>query len=121
MASPPLSPSNSALSAQVGGDHYKAKGIQPVEFIHSNGLTFIEGNVIKYVWRWRDKGGVADLEKAKHYLEMLIELETTKAPVQYPDPWMANAPDCTCDTASNEPGSIHEQNCSVVKYANTLT
>jgi hypothetical protein len=72
--------SNSALASQVGGAHYKAKGIQPVEFIHSNNLTFIEGNVIKYVWRWREKGGIADLEKAKHYIEMLIELEAKRDP-----------------------------------------
>ena len=67
----------SALLKQVGGSHYD-KPIQPIEFIHANGLQFIEGCVVKYVTRWRDKGGVADLEKAKHYLEMLIELEGRK-------------------------------------------
>lgn len=65
----------SALDTQVGGEHYKSRAIQPVEFIHSNGLGFCEGNVVKYVTRWKAKGGIADLEKAKHYLEMLIELE----------------------------------------------
>jgi hypothetical protein len=68
----------SALENQVNGDHYKSQAIQPVEFIHANGLGFCEGNVVKYVTRWRAKGGVADLEKAKHYLELLIELESRK-------------------------------------------
>lgn len=66
----------SALDTQVAGDHYRLLKIQPIEFIHANGIPFAEGNVIKYVARWRDKGGIADLEKAKHYLELLIELET---------------------------------------------
>jgi hypothetical protein len=65
----------SALDIQVGGDHYKNMPIQPVEFIHRNGLGFCEGNVIKYVTRWRAKNGVRDLEKARHYLDLLIELE----------------------------------------------
>ena len=68
----------SALEKQVGGDHYKKQGIQPVEYIHANGIGFFEGNVIKYVTRWRDKGGIADLEKAKHYIELLVQLETAR-------------------------------------------
>ena len=65
-----------ALEVQVGGDHYKAMAIQPVEFIHANSSPYFEGNVIKYVCRWRAKNGVDDLKKAKHYLELLIELES---------------------------------------------
>lgn len=65
-----------ALSTQIGGDHYKKHRIQPVEFIHANGIPFIEANCIKYLVRWRDKGGVKDLEKVKHYVDLLIELET---------------------------------------------
>jgi len=65
----------SALERQVSGEHYKSLKIQPIEFIHANGIPFAEGSVIKYVTRWRDKGGLADLEKAKHFLEILIELE----------------------------------------------
>lgn len=61
---------------QVGGNHYKGLQIQPVEFIHANGIGFMEGNVIKYVSRWRKKNGIADLEKAKHYIELLIEMES---------------------------------------------
>ena len=50
--------------------------IQPIEFIHRNKIPFIEGNVIKYIVRWRDKNGIADLQKARHYIDMLIELES---------------------------------------------
>lgn len=66
----------SALQVQEGGDHYKKLKIQPVEYIHANGLPFAEGSVVKYVTRWRDKNGVADLKKARHFLDLLIELET---------------------------------------------
>jgi hypothetical protein len=69
----------SALQQQVGGDHYRAKGIQPIEYIHANNLGFCEGNVVKYVTRWKDKGGEADLRKAIHYLELLIQLETEQS------------------------------------------
>jgi hypothetical protein len=66
----------SALDKQESGTHYKDKGIQPIVYIHANNLGFCEGNVVKYVTRWRDKGGEADLRKAIHYLELLIQLET---------------------------------------------
>lgn len=67
-----------ALAVQVGGDHYKKLKIQPVEYIHANNLPFIEGCIIKYATRWRDKGGVKDLEKIKHFADLLIELETRR-------------------------------------------
>ena len=67
------------LAQQVGGNHYKDLKIQPVEYIHANNIGYMEGNVIKYVSRWRNKNGIADLQKAKHYIELLIELETRKA------------------------------------------
>jgi hypothetical protein len=67
-----------AIHKQVAGDHYKDMPIQPVQYIHANALGYFEGNVVKYISRWRKKGGVADLEKAKHYVELLIELETRK-------------------------------------------
>lgn len=56
----------------MGGTHYKG-AIQPIEFILANNIGFIEGTVIKYLYRWKDKGGVEDLEKAKHYIDLLIE------------------------------------------------
>lgn len=65
----------SALDVQVGGDHYKDNAIQPTLYIMANNIPFVEGNVIKYVSRWRKKGGVSDLKKARHYLDMLIEFE----------------------------------------------
>ena len=64
-----------ANTVQVGGDHYKSKAIQPWDYIAANGLGYFEGNVVKYVSRYKEKGGLADLEKAKHYLEKLIEQE----------------------------------------------
>ena len=69
----------SALTKQVGGDHYRGKAIQPIIYIHANNLGFCEGNVVKYITRWREKNGVADLEKAKHYIELLIELHAKTA------------------------------------------
>ena len=66
----------SALEKQTGGNHYKKCSIQPIEYIHANNLPFIEGNVVKYITRWRDKNGVEDLKKVIHYVELLIELET---------------------------------------------
>ena len=69
-----------ALDVQVGGKHYKNMAIQPIEYIFANGLGFCEGNILKYLSRWRDKGGVEDLRKARHYLDLLIEHETKDAP-----------------------------------------
>lgn len=62
-----------AKDYQIGGVHYKSKGIQPIEYILKNELGFCEGNVVKYVTRWKDKNGIDDLLKAKHYIEFLIE------------------------------------------------
>lgn len=69
---------SSANKTQVAGSHYKQKPIQPWDYIAANNLGFFEGNVVKYVTRWRDKAGVEDLKKARHYLDKLIELEETK-------------------------------------------
>ena len=65
----------SALDVQVGGGHYKEMKIQPVEYIHANKIQFLEGSVIKYVSRWRNKNGLEDLKKARHFLDLLIQLE----------------------------------------------
>ncbi len=70
-----------ANDIQHGGDHYKTKAIQPWDFIVSNNIGFLEGNAIKYLCRWREKGGVQDLEKARHYIDKLIEVEKAKAEV----------------------------------------
>lgn len=65
----------SALDVQVGGGHYKSLVIQPVEFCQKNKLPYCESNVIKYTVRHNSKNGIEDLRKAKHYLELLAQLE----------------------------------------------
>ena len=74
----------SALDVQTGGSHYKDLKIQPVEYIHANGLGFCEGSVIKYITRWRAKNGVEDLKKARHFIDLLIELESNVVPTDKP-------------------------------------
>jgi len=72
-------PAPSALDVQVAGSHYKGKKIQPVEFIHANGLNFLEGCIVKRITRWRDKPAAdrfQDLEKIKHEVDLLIEMES---------------------------------------------
>lgn len=63
------------LSTQIGGSHYKDLKIQPIEFIHANNIPFCEANAIKYLCRWRNKNGRQDLEKARHYIDLLIQME----------------------------------------------
>jgi hypothetical protein len=65
----------SANATQVAGNHYKTKPIQPWDYIARNNIGYLEGCAIKYLSRWRDKGGVDDLRKARHYIDKLIELE----------------------------------------------
>ena len=72
----------SALKEQVGGGHYKDMVIQPVEFIHRNRIGYMEGNAIKYLCRWRSKNGIEDLKKAKHYIDLLIALESQQEEVK---------------------------------------
>jgi len=62
-----------ASDKQVGGTHYKDMLVQPAEFINKNKLLFAEGNAIKYICRHKAKGELKDIEKAIHYLEMIIE------------------------------------------------
>jgi hypothetical protein len=71
-------PRITALGVQVGGGHYKGKAIQPVEYISANRLNFLEGCIIKRITRWRDKPAderFQDLEKIKHEVDLLIEME----------------------------------------------
>jgi hypothetical protein len=58
---------------QIGGNHYKKYKIQPTEFCIKNNIGFCEGNIIKYVLRFRDKNGIEDLKKAQHYINLLID------------------------------------------------
>lgn len=64
-----------ANKTQIGGNHYKNMPIQPAEFCQRNGLNYCESNVVKYVSRHRQKNGREDIEKAIHYLQLLIEME----------------------------------------------
>lgn len=66
----------SALATQVGGNHYKDMAIQPMEYSMANKLDACQHTAIKYITRFREKGGIQDLEKAKHVIDMLIEFET---------------------------------------------
>lgn len=67
-----------ANEEQVGGDHYKNKAIQPWDYIASNNLGYLEGCVVKYVSRYKEKGGMQDLEKAAHYLQKLMEVQSER-------------------------------------------
>ena len=71
---------SSALSQQIGGSHYKLMPFQPICLIGMLELDFFQGNVVKYVTRCKLKDGVRDLEKAKHYCQMAMELEKKPAP-----------------------------------------
>ena len=65
----------SALNTQVAGDHYKDMAIQPVVYIHANKMGFMEGCIVKYISRYKEKNGKQDLLKIKHFVDLLLELE----------------------------------------------
>lgn len=67
-----------ALETQEGGNHYKDLVIQPVEYIYKNNIPYLDGNVIKYITRHRSKNGLEDLKKARHYIDLIIEMEYEK-------------------------------------------
>ena len=70
---------DSPLQKQTGGTHYKNMAIQPAEYAEKNGLSLLEGNVVKYITRWKLKGQpLSDLEKAKHCIDLLIEIHNVK-------------------------------------------
>lgn len=69
-----------ALMKQVGGNHYASMAIQPVEFIVANNLTFLEGNVIKYISRHHAKNGADDVRKAIHYCELILRTVYNETP-----------------------------------------
>lgn len=65
----------SPLDKQIGGEHYKTMKIQPVEFIVANNLDFLEGNVVKYISRHKQKGGKEDVKKVIHYCELILKTQ----------------------------------------------
>jgi hypothetical protein len=67
-----------ALEKQTGGNHYKDMAIQPAEYAEKNGLSLLEGNIVKYVSRWKKKGGLTDLQKIIHCAELIIEIHGVK-------------------------------------------
>lgn len=69
-----------ALMKQVGGNHYASMAIQPVEFIVANNLTFLEGNVVKYISRHHAKNGADDVRKAIHYCELILRTVYNETP-----------------------------------------
>jgi hypothetical protein len=72
-------PKETALQKQTGGTHYKNMAIQPAEYAEKNGLSLLEGNVVKYITRWKLKGQpLDDLNKAKHCIDLLIEIHNVK-------------------------------------------
>jgi len=66
---------STANDAQIDGSHYRNLKIQTWDYIVQNDIQYLEGNIIKYVSRWRSKNGMTDLLKAQHYLKKLIETE----------------------------------------------
>lgn len=75
----PASTEAKASQLQIGGEHYRKLKIQPVQYSHANSLPFIEGSIVKYITRWREKGGIQDLRKIQHFVDLLIELEEAKS------------------------------------------
>ena len=74
-----VSPPTSANEVQVGGDHYSKFGdLQHWDIVYHFKLDYFQGQITKYVFRWKDKNGLQDLLKAKHFLEKYIELHTPK-------------------------------------------
>lgn len=68
-----------ANNRQVDGDHYKKYGnLQPWDVIVAWNLGYLDGTALKYIARWRDKGGINDIKKAIHFLEKFIEVEEAK-------------------------------------------
>lgn len=66
-----------ALQTQIGGTHYKNLVMQPIEFIIKAKLSFIQGNIVKYITRYKNKNGKQDIEKCIHYAKLAIELNSS--------------------------------------------
>jgi hypothetical protein len=75
VASEDFNAGKKASEQQIGGNHYKQFKIQPAEFCYVNNIPYLEATAIKYLCRWKDKGGIQDLEKAKHFIDLLIEFQ----------------------------------------------
>lgn len=94
-----------ATDKQVGGSHYKDLSIQPVQYIHANGLSFLEGNVVKYITRHKTKNGRADVEKALHYCQLILELVYGGVP----EPVVTTVPEPPKPRRGRPPGSKNKK------------
>lgn len=102
----------SAFDIQVGGDHYRRFEIQPSEFIQRNGVCWLAGNAIKYLCRFPHKGKpLEDLAKAKHYIELLIEMERAKAPHTCPRCSTVRPPEAEWSVIRVDGRTIAEWHC----------
>ena len=63
------------MSNNISPSYYKKGSVEVTDFITSNEMSFVEGNIIKYVTRYKDKSGIQDLRKARWYLDKLIEAQ----------------------------------------------
>lgn len=105
-----------SLERQVGGTHYKTEGIEPAEYNLENfGPEWIQGNIVKYITRYRNKGGIKDLLKIKHYVDILLEFEYDCDPdgVPYPDQYDLDG-DPLEATSSNAPPDW-DKSCAITK------
>jgi hypothetical protein len=87
---------------QVGGNHYSRLTIEPIQFIEANGLGYSEGNIVKYISRWKNKNGLEDLNKAKWYVERLIQVEEERLAENRRDELTA-AIELNCPSSCEEP------------------
>lgn len=81
-----------ANDKQIGGTHYKCYGdVQPWDVVAKWNLGYLEGTALKYIARWKDKGGIDDIKKAIHFLEKLVETETPNGTIHNQKPQLATA------------------------------
>lgn len=102
-----------ANDKQIGGNHYKKNAIQPWDYIIANKLGYLDGTAIKYITRWRDKGGIADIDKAIHFLEKLKETyyaEEEAAKIMKDNGWDAKQEPLT------GPEYIRDEDGHIIRY-----
>lgn len=92
---------------QVGGHHYQKGSIQPWDFVVANDLDFFQGNILKYLTRWKHKGGIADLEKARHYLEKYTETAKAGLLTDFNANAAAELEDTVCEAHSDGKHRFH--------------
>src|SRR3990167_5688409 len=101
-----------ANDKQVGGDHYKTvEGLQHWDVVHLFKLDYFQGQITKYMFRWRKKNGVEDLRKAAHFLQKYIELNEPPAnctcPADIAKGMIAHLPDCAVFDKGEEAGASY--------------